>query len=665
MASDFSSLPKAKRRKVNGQGCIAEIKSVHDLRRLLIFQPDLQLVVKAAIAQLKGFLTSITGSNDDAVRVRGLEILRNYCKEQSATEKQDVPFYSFIALWSSAVENNDESILSSVPSVLALYLKTISSHLEFRDVGLSLCKSLLHKDQLRLFDRGLTATKTKDHLISPCLQLLTEIVSLDGGLVASFVYSKRDTTFRRLEVFLEHRPSNVPASGDEQQRPTLRRIAQKYLLANLKFQNVSAKGDIIAQGRAMRVCLQNLRSDRADIIIDILVSLEKDIVRASSLTKAIKGLLFTSSNLSSLASLYTFQEPAPIQPSDRTVRGQIDILLRLICTQPESGLMQPQNGWYPAGTNPERPSRQVADPHRISLHAASLFISGHGDKLTPKNAVLSAFIQALRPDSDTLQASLLLDVFRAAPELVADYFAKKRNFITEPKDTPAWLGQSAFLFSAIQLPVPKYCGWKDGYALLPPPTSVVIENILPRPLGRAHMTRSMNLNHEVITLFAVRALTVAFQKLSRVLIIYQGPTSDQENWKQASSNLISAFSQRCPLAKDILTTLQRAPKTDEKLRGSIIELLSKYYQLLPHQMLLEKFDISLALMDTIKRAEIVSEDQSRTSSVFLELENLLKIAHISPDTKWWHKSGKSVTSCSLAGVDRNQICYTTLHSLRC
>ena len=640
MTSEFESQPKAKRRKVNGQGPIAEVDSVHDFRRLLIFQPSSQLEVKAAIEQLKGFLTTIAGSDNSAARDRTLKILRTYCEEQSSSEQEDVPFHSLIALWSSAVDTNNESLLSSVPSVLALYLKTISSHLEFRNIGLSLCKNLLLKDRLRLFDRGLTATKTKEHLISPCLRLLTEIVSFDGGQVACSVYSKRDTTFRRLEVFLEQRIPNVHASDGTQQKPTLRRIAQRYLLANLKFQSVSARGDIIAQGRAIRACLQNLKNDRPDIIIDILVSLEKDVVRVSSLTKTIKGLLFNSSNLSSLASLYIFREQGTGQSSGRSVRDQVDTLLRLICTQPESGILQPQNGWYPAGINPEKSLRRAADPNRIDLNAASLIISGYRDKFPPKNAVLSTFIQALRPETDTLQASLLLDVFRAAPELVADYFARKHNFITEPKDTPAWLGQSAFVFSAIQLPVPKYCGWRDGYAALPPPTSVVIENILPSPLSRANTTRSLNLNHEVITLFAVRALTVAFQKLSKVLDLYRGPTSNQDSWKQASSDLMSAFSQRCPLAKEVLTTLQRAPKSDEVLRGSIIELLSKYYKVLPHLMLLEKFDVSLALMDTIKRIEIVGEDQNRTSSTFLELENLLKIAQISPDTKWWHKPGK-------------------------
>jgi nucleolar pre-ribosomal-associated protein 1 len=662
MPAEIESQRKAKRRKLVDESSITEIKSIDDLRRLLKFQPDFQLESKAAIQRFKQFLAGITGLDDDAARVRSLEILRAYSEDEISLNQEAAPLSGLISLWSSAVDTNDESILSSVPSVLALFLKTISSYLEFRTLGLSLCNRLLLKDKLRLFDRGLTATKTKEHLISPCLRLLTEIVNFDGGEVASLVYSKRETTFRRLEVFLDQRNPSI-RSEDVQLKPTLRRIAQRFLLANLKFQSVSAKGDIIAQGRTIRACLQNLKNDRPDIVTDILVSLEKDVVRASALAKGIKGRLFDNSNLSLLSSLYKFQEPASDPASGGSVRAQVDILLRLICTQPESGVLLPQNGWYPAGSNPEKSLKSSADSNTIESNADSSFNSGYRDKSVPKNGVLSTFIQALRPDMDTLQASLLLDTFRAAPELVADYFAKKSSFIAEPKDTPAWLGQSAFFFSVIQLPVPKYCGWRDGYAALPPPSSTVIESILPRPLDRANTTRSLNLNHEVITLFAVRAVTVAFQKLSKVLEVYGTPTSNLGSWKQASSDLISAFSQRCPSARDVLSTLQRTPKSDEKLRGSIIELLSKYYQVLPRLMLLEKFDASLALMDTISRVEKGEEEQSLKYVRFSELENLLKIAQISPDTKWWHKPGRSPRLESLAGTDVNQIHHTTLHSL--
>lgn len=667
MSAEPDSQRRVKRRKVDDEGSVTEIKSIQDLRALLKFQADSQLDAKGAIQCIRRFLTNMYGPDDNATRVRSLGILKEYSEKEVSLNQQAAPFSSLISLWSSAVESNNESLLSSVPSVLALYLKTISSHIEFRTPGLLLCNTLLVKDHLRLFDRGLTATKTKEHLISPCLRLLTEIISFDGGEVASLIYSKRDTTFRRLEVFLDQRNPRAHDKEDTRQKTSLRCTAQRFLLANLKFQSASAKGDIITQGTAIRASLQNLKNDQPNVVVEILVGLEKDVVRASSLTKSIKGRLLNSSNLSLLSSLYTYHDPASEQDPGGRVRAQVDTLLRLICTQPDSGVLLPQTGWYPVGSDYEKRLRIIAEPSLINLNADSLFSPDHQNRRSPKNGVLSSFIQALRPETDTLQASLLLDIFRAAPELTADYFAKKPNFIAEPKDTPAWLGQSAFLFSVIQLPVPKYCGWIDGYAALPPPSSAVIENILPRPLDRTNTTRCLHLNHEVITLFAIRALTVAFQKLSKVLEVYRASTFNPDSWKEASSELVSAFSQRAPLARDVLSTLHRTSKSDEKMRGSIIELLSKYYQFLPHLMLLEKFDASSALIDTIKRVgvEEVGEEQSLKNMRFFELENLFKIAQISPDTKWWHKPGESLPMNSTIAIDMNQIRQTTLRSLWC
>lgn len=644
MAANAETHPKLKRRRLDWETPELAIASAKDLHRLLDSSQTGLHQVRGRLQRFKDFLLAILQSEAVEIAGQSLQILKVYSEAQLSINPQAPTFPDLISIWSAAVESNHDSILSSVPSLLALLLKIVSSHLEFRNIGLSLCKSLLQKDQLRLLDRGLTATKTKDHLISPCLRLLTEIVSFDGGELAGLVYSKRDTTFKRLEVFLEQRAPSGDGPKDHSDKPTLRRIAQRYLLANLKFQSAKAKRDIIAQGKILKSCLQNLKNDQADIIQDILGSLEKEILRATTLTKSVKCRPFNISILASLASLYTICEPAGEESSGSNLRDKVDLVLRLICTQQDSGLLRSQNGWYPAGKVSRENFQSIQDPNKIDIGLGPTFHSGDADKSAVKNVVLSIFIRALRPETDRLQTSLLLDIFRAAPELVADYFSNKSNFIIEPKDTPAWLGQSAFLFSTIQLPVPRFCGWKDDYAPWPPPSSVVIESVLPRPLDRPATTRALNLNHEVITLFAVRALTVAFQKLSRVLDVYRIASSKSEAWRHASTVLLRLFSQRCPPVKDVVSTLQRTPSSDPQLRSFIIELIANYYRFLPHLMFLEKFDASSALTPVIGNLDHDAEDSSMRSSRFSELENLLQIAHASPDSKWWQRPGKCIAT---------------------
>jgi nucleolar pre-ribosomal-associated protein 1 len=649
MTNSMDGNHRVKRRKVDGERPVMNVKSASDLNRLFTFRQGSLVEAKTAVQQFKSFLEAISGSENEADRSQYLQALMTYSNDQISLNDQANPFPTLISTWALASENSDDSLLSLVPSVLALYLKSISRNLEFREIGLALCKGLLKKDELRLFHRGLTATKTKEHLISPCLRLLTEVVSFDGGACAELAYSRRDTTFRRLDLFLEQRdPARTEATEDAGRKPTLRRISQRYLLANLKFQGAKAKADIVAQGKILRACLHGLRNDGSDIICDVVNILEKYVVKDSSLSRRAKTRLFNSSNLSSLASLYTIHEPEKDKPSRRNVRETVDTLLRLICTQQENGVLVAQTGWYPVGDILPNKFTPTADQDAISLDIEPLPNSEGKRMVSVKNSTLSAFIQALRPEVDNLQASLLLDIFRKAPELVADYFSQKRNFMSEPKDSPAWLGQSAFLFSAIQLPIPIYLGLSDSYAATPPPMFVAIENIVPCVLDRAYLTKCLNLNHDIITMFGARVVTVAFQKLGKVLEIYQIAAADSESWRRAASNLILEFSQRCPLIKDVLSTLQRTPKSDTQLRNALIELLANYYKAVPHLALLEKFDASLALVEAIGLATDENQGQSTQLIRFAQFENLLQIARVSPDTKWWQKPGRSTLSKPLA-----------------
>ena len=609
----------------------APITSGDDLRLCLANTGTSFQRRREGLLRFKDFLSQLNQTEDDADRAKKLQILQDLCASQTPSSSEDAFLQQLISQWNEAVRSNDESTLSNITSVLALFLKTISSHRELRPCGLDLCQTLLDSDCLRLFDRSLKATRVlKEHLISPCLRLLTEIVSFDGGEVAKMVYLKRESTFRNLDIFLEQKAkAHEPSDGD--QRPSLRRIALRYVLANLKFQGANEKAGIIVQGSIVRRCLQHLRHDQHDIILDLLAVLERYIIKDSSLAQDAKVHLFRAPNLSLLAGLYTLQRSEK-SPASGDVRARVDSFLRIICTQPDAGILLPGNGWYKARTESE--SAEGSLEYRKEV--------GHVDQhsVTPINSVLSSFAQNLRPDADSLQASLLLDIFRAAPELVADYFFKKSNFIMEPKDTPQWLGQAAFIFSVIQLPVPEYCGRKGEFASSPPPTYIVVENICPRPLDRTSTTRCLNLNHEVITLFAVRAMTVSFQKLLNVLKVYREAAAKSESWPQASSRLLQAFGQKCPLPKDVLSTLRRTQKSDTVLHAAIIELLALYYQVLPHLILRETFDTSIYTLRVIERLEASTEDPSSRATVLSELGNLLKIAQISPDARWWQKPGK-------------------------
>ncbi|KAJ5457656.1 hypothetical protein N7475_009044 [Penicillium sp. IBT 31633x] len=637
---------RAKRRKLDDSkstekpNITSNITSAAQLRELLAVQQNAPLA-KQGIIKFKEFLLSIAHTEKEGDKAQKLRVLKDYCDKQITNSgKEDetsVCFPDLITSWAFGDGNNVEPLLTSVPSVLAIFLKTISSELEFREFGIALCKHLLQKDQLRLFNRGLTATKSKEHLISPCLRLLTEIVTFDGGAVARQLYLRRYITFKRLEVFLVPNKAQE-ASEDDSHKSTLRRNAQRYLLANLRVQHASEKGDIIEQHKITRSFLEYVRKDPRDTVLEIIKAIERDVVQDAALSRKSKSKFFNRHNLERLVTLYGYdRESDEPDTGGVVIANEIHRVMMNVCTTAGLGVLLPETGWYPAGADPETLPADEDACIELGLDSP-IYVDKYRDSIPVRNGSLSFLIQCLRPDMDSLQIELLVSIFKVAPELIADYFARKTMFIQDPKVTPSWMAESAFLFSTVQLPVPANCGWKDKQPILPPPVSIVIENILPRPLGQKIMTRCLNQNAEIITLFAVRILTLAFTKLRAVLKIFQadhGP--GQLFWNQASAKLLAEFSRRCPAVKDVVLLFRRTDKEDLTQQEAVAELLTCYYEVMPDIALEESFDVSLVLVDVLKRLEAPDVSADDSESLLSQLQSILQIAQQSTSLRWWQK----------------------------
>ncbi|KAI9375764.1 ribosome 60S biogenesis N-terminal-domain-containing protein [Aspergillus egyptiacus] len=657
----------SKRRKLDNQQELkasVAITSHTQLRSLLVFQQNV-VEAKQGIRIFKDFLNSIGQTENESEKTKKFRILKAYSDSQkSGTHDDAVCFPDLIQTWAFADSSNAESLLTVVPSVLALFIKTVSSNLEFRDFGIALCKHLLQKDQLRLFNRGLTAIKSKEHLISPCLRLLTEIVGFDGGAVARQLYLARHITFKRIDVFLTPNKAQLEGSADDPNASTLRRNAQRYVLANLKFQNAANKTDIIEQQKVIRAFLEHLRKDPRDIVIDIIRAIERDIVQDSSLSRNTKTKFFSRWNLERLVTLYGYdRESEQENTTDVSIADEIHKILMTVCTKPEHGVLLPETGWYPHGSDPE--SLPTDDDISIDLGLDSAaYVDRYRDMVPVRNGILSYLIQALRPDSDSLQIALLLAIFKAAPELIADYFTKKIMFVSDPKPTPSWMAESAVLFSTVSLPVPANCGWRDKLPAMPPPVSVVIESVLPRPLTQKTLTRCLNLNTEIVTLFAVRVLTASLNKLRAVLKIFHSDHGvSQPLWTQAAEKLVVEFCHRCPLVKDVVTLFRRTAKDDLQQQDAVSELLSCFYEVIPDAAFEEGFDVSLILVDILKRLDEGNLGSEDTELLLSQLQNILKVAQQSAALRWWQQPG-SMKFSAFTSILKVLLTASSGHSLK-
>ena len=588
----------------------------------------------------KSFLDGFAAA-ESASTVR-FSILKEYLEAEKPLEEDDntaVYLPDLIQTWSFACQSNDESLMSAVPSILALLLKTLSSILELSQYGLRLGQTLLQKQQQELIMRGLTASKGKEFVISPALRLLKEITTFDGGALAKQVFRARDRTFKSLARNLSLRYTGEGV--EDWKKPSVRTNALRFLLSSIKFLPAEAKRELLNQRDIVSNITRDIKDDPPYMVCEVLEILKIHVLQDDALPRDAKTKVVNATSLGRVATLYRYDQP---QEDSSTETKAVDAVahdfLIVACTFPDLGVLNRQAGFYPRGIDPDDTHDADADHDPIDLGLDSIeWADKFTDNIPVRNTILSEFIQTLRPWSSTKQNELLLSILRCAPELIADYFFGKKAFGFEPKLTATWIGYAAFIFSALEIPIPKFFGHKERYARLPPPSSIVLESILPQPLSQKVLTRCLNQSHNLITFFAIRLLCVAFIKLKDTLRKYQEAAAGSSSvWAQAAEKLTNEFCQRCPSIKDVINAFRNLSENDLMQKEATTKLLVLYYEVVPRIAVDAKFDVSGTLAQTLQalhEPSLTPEDRTMRA---MELEHLFQFANFSPGMRWFAKS---------------------------
>lgn len=599
------------------------------------------LTASLGIQSFKVFLDSILyPSEPDSVGAKRT-ILEDFLKSQAPrkADKDNLFLSDLMQTWTFASTTSNDNLTSSVTAVLALLLRLLSAHLELLDYGKSLCHAILQYSQLRCVARSLAAPKHKEFVISPALRLLTEVVSFDGGSYARRLYSHREFTFDSQVL-----ARNISARSEDRDtsRPSVRSNAIKYLLANLRYQNEGAKMDILKSGRITRALFQHVHDDVPSLIREILYVLEKHVVRDKEIARTNKKFLLDDRNLASILGICKRQDQEDqTESQSKSIQDLAFDFLLLVCVTPDLGVYIPQYGWCPSRTNQDTGSGAYIDWNDpagdLGLDGIEWYES-FKDNVPVRNTTLSSFIQILRPYAVETDQRLLLAIFKAAPELVADYFFKKATFSFDPNLTATWIGYASFVFSTIQIPVPNHFGRPHGYAAVPPPVSIAVESILPQPLTQNVLTKCLNQSSELIRFFAVRLLTIAFQKLKDVQEKFrQASGGRDDSWQEAEKRLVAEFSQRCPKMKDVIMLFRRIPDSNPMQQEAIARLLSLYYSVIPQTALEQHFDVAVSLTNALQLLDEDKHDDDMLQIRLTTLGHLLQIARFSPNMQWWKK----------------------------
>lgn len=601
----------------------------------------------------KKFLDSILYNTEDHERPRQRAILREYLDSQKGRgreEKEKSFLQNLIQGWDHAAETNHDPIISQVTAVLALLFKVLASHGELLEYGTLLCKTLLQPSVARRFVRSTSAAPNQEKVIAPALRLLTELTKFNEGAFARGVYAKRDFT---LEPKILGRNINLgreQSAADHIKKPSIRTTAVRYLLTHLRYQDERAKSEILSNTNVVRAVFDHIRTDPPFLIYEIFNVFKSHVFQDKTIVRHIKSRILSGKTLSRIASLYSYEvEEGSLSDGQKAPDQLAHDFLRLVCTDPAYGVMLPTNGFYPFSFGDDDADHDDAmdQSNDLGLEVDDATIKS----VQVRNIILSEFIQSQRPYANTLHQELVIEIFRACPELVADYFIKRRDFSYDPKLTATWIGYSAFLYQTIQLPVPRYFGVKKNFRDQPPPVSVLLQSILPQPLNQQVLTKCLNHSSDLIQMFAIRVLIVALHKLRSVAqeLNRASLVRTSKHWEQASTRLVTEISRRCPPIRTIFLALKKPGLKDMK-RESITRLLRLYYEVMPQVALQEKFDVSLPLCNALVEAEKPTSSPEDKVFRVMELEHWIQMAKLSPAMRWWQKQSRHIrdprlTSC--------------------
>ncbi|KAL8407854.1 hypothetical protein RB594_006605 [Gaeumannomyces avenae] len=612
-----------------------DVTTSRQLRQLLAFEQDLGKA-RHGLQSFKVFLDNFSSESSS----ERLGILSQYLQASTPKDHDDpdaVYLEDVMATWNYASQMGNDDVLSAVTVVLALLLKVVSEILDLRPQGLGICRTLLQKRQLELLAKNLSADKAKAFIISPTLRLVREAVCFDGGALARAFFRARKYAYDSLTRNM--RIKFLGEGVEDSRRISPRTNAIRLLMSSLKFLHWEAKRELLYERDLAGALTSSIKDDPPYLILEVLDGLKSHVLMDKHLPAETKSRLLNTTTLTRLALLYAYNHTTPSDAETRPVDDTAHEFLMTVCTSSESGALRTEFGLYPKGVDPNNDQlHDSAAGSDVSLDRI-VWANKFKEDVPVHNTTLSEFIKTLRPWNSPKQSELIIAVFRAAPELIADYFLGKRDFTFEPKLSATWIGYAALLFNTVQLPLPPFFGSKDGFSPVPPPISLVLDNILPLPVSQKVLVRCLSHESKLVSFFATRLLVLALQKLDMALqMMHDASSTLGPLWSEAARKLTDEFSQRCPDLKYATTAFRGIPEDDLLSREAGSRLLRLYYQVIPQVALLAKFDVSPLLVNAIKRLDRQGRSTQDQALALVELENLVAVAKSSPGMRWFAKA---------------------------
>ncbi|KAI9892360.1 MAG: hypothetical protein M1814_001561 [Vezdaea aestivalis] len=616
---------------------IAKIHTARQIGPLLEFSPYDSTRQRQGIKTFQLLLDTIVHPNGEP-DVEAQAILDAFVQSEAFRSPGDTPRQCLPGLmqaWKQAAFNNDDALLTEIPALLALLLRVVSQMIDLRRLGISLCRTLLHPQQAKLIARGLCSAPNRERLIGPCLRLVFEIVSFDGGSLTKLVISNRDLMLKSLGRNLG---LSRPLTGDtakDKRKPSLRTHAARIFIQCLALANDSSKVELLSMPNLTAAIVKDFTYDPADLLLSMIACLKDHLVLNKGTALDTKREFFSTWMLKRLHSLYSYTENgSKDNTSSNAVQLAVHELLTLICCSKKPGIL------LDGQTEPVCQNQAITSDRNHSFSGGK---SRFGLDKAPKNTFVVTFGGWLQPWSEPQDAKLVFGMFKASWWTVHDYFvAHDKTFTLDGEIDQTWMRKSAFLHMVVQLEPPDLKLYVDQYET-PILATYLIEIMLPRPASKEILATLLRKESDIARIFAIQLLCAALSKLNNLCQKLKDVGTPQS--ERLAIQLRIQYIQRVPPITTIARRFFATPNDDIEERVAITRLLSLCFTCLPNLALREKIDVSGILetrMQEYLQSDVKGEKHPHHSQ---ELESLLTIAKCVPTTKWWQKRGNAELSC--------------------
>lgn len=422
--------------------------------------------------------------------------------------------------------------------------------------------------------------------------------------MTNLLYSNFDLTAKAIPRILSLKGD---LTAQIHQRRLLREKFIRFYLAFIANSSVVVRRDLVSQKNVITGWFRYINEDSPDLIYDSFNLLTKYVIRDSGFTKPMRMNLFNDWVLGHISILLNRTDSLTSNPDIKISKFVFDFM-KFLVTDTTLGLKYNDKQWYlPDSEQGESGDRKV------------------------NNKLLGSFLKILKPWDSSLKQDIALEVMSTSPELVAPYFSEDWPFPLDPKLTMFWISSMLFFSKAIQLPIPSSL-YSSPYSE-PPNVKIICEHILPQPLSKQMLSKSLLSDIPLIKYHAFQIMIFAFNKLESVIDLYK-----KKGWEDKYYTLLEEITMRLPEIPTIITSITTIAENQidsmELLKSVAIRAIASYSKLLPETFLKSKFVMPPKLMTALEA------DDFSNGLQLVNLQNVLEVqTRLGGVGKWWNKSG--------------------------